>query len=146
MVAATSCSRDGQKSKVPGLLDPGDPRSNSYSLNTNLWALTVNPNTESRVLIGGRVQGPTLAPGEGMGFHNAAVRRPLCSTRTVSVASRSSELRGSIPSHATETTDQPWTSGTGRKPFYRQKSRGRGNASVISKMMKHSLISFLEQI
>lgn len=31
------------------------------------------------------------------------------------------------------------------KPFYRQKDRGRGIALGISKTMKYSLISFLEQ-
>lgn len=30
------------------------------------------------------------------------------------------------------------------KPFYRQTDRGRGIALIISKTMKHSLISFLE--
>lgn len=33
-----------RKSKVLGLLDPCDPRTNFHSLNTNFWALTINPN------------------------------------------------------------------------------------------------------
>lgn len=38
-----------------------------------------------------------------------------------------------------------WGEGS-EKPFYRQKDGGRGIALGISKTMKYSLISFLEQI
>ena len=72
-----------------------------------------------------------------MGFHNTAVR-------TESVGSRSSNLRGSTPSHATETQDQRWTSlGFGHwwKATFLQTEKQRQCLIVISKVMKQALIS-----
>lgn len=60
------------------------------------------------------------------------------------MGSRSSNLRGSTPSHATETQDQRWTTlGFGHwwKATFLQTEKQRQCLIVISKLMKQALIS-----